>query len=105
MFVLNDIHHYQPPLQSMLTSDSVVIHVPFKSGDAFEVYQLESFPFSAKGYIMTLDLPSSMVLIHSDFSFYATGRLPDLQTCHTLHISLYFCSASLSEFLPPTTGV
>ncbi len=45
LFDINAIHHYSPLLESFLTSDSIVIHVPFKSGDAFEVYQLELFPF------------------------------------------------------------
>ncbi len=68
------------------------------------MYQLECFPFFANGSIMTLDLPSSVVLAHRDFSVYATGRLWDSKGCSTESFSLYFCSASLFSFLPLTGG-
>ena len=42
---VNGIHHYYPLLESVLTSQSIVIHVPFKSRHSFEVHRVESFPF------------------------------------------------------------
>ncbi len=77
LFDISTIRHYFPLLESSLTSDSIAIHVPSQSGEAFEVFKLESFPFSANGSILTLDLPSSVVLVHRNFSIYATGRLSD----------------------------
>ncbi len=62
------IHYYYPLLEYFLTSDSVVIHVPFRSGDVFEVYQVELFSFSVNGSLMTLDSSSSVVLIHQELS-------------------------------------
>ena len=55
LFDTRGIHHYYPLLESVLTSDAVVIHVPFQSADKFEVYKIESFLFTVNGTIMTLD--------------------------------------------------
>ncbi len=66
-----------------MTSDAIVIHIPFKSQDEFEVYRLEPFPFSLNQSVMELDLPASVVMVRSDFSLYATGTFSDLKTCKT----------------------
>ncbi len=78
LFDLPLIHYYYPLLESFLTSDAIVIHVPFKSQDEFEVYRLKPFPFSLNQSIMELDLPASVVMVRSDFSFYAIGTFSDL---------------------------
>ncbi len=64
------------------------------------MYQIQRFLFRANGSILTLDLSSSVVLVHKNFSTYMTGRLLDLHSCSTEHLSLYFCSASIFAFLP-----
>ncbi len=46
LFVAHAIHHYSNLLESLLTSDSIVIHVPFKSKDDFDVFLIQPFPFS-----------------------------------------------------------
>ena len=43
LFNFQGIHHYYPLLESVLTSDAVVVHVPFQSTDNFEVHQIEPF--------------------------------------------------------------
>ena len=43
LFDIRGIHHYCPLLESFITSDAIVIHVPFQSKDIFEVHQLEPF--------------------------------------------------------------
>ncbi len=88
-----------------MTPDALVIHVPFKSQDEFEVYRLEPFPFLLNKSIMELDLPASVVMVRSDFSLYATGTFLDLQNCKTGYHHLYFCSTSLFAFLPATGAV
>ena len=46
LFDARGIHHYYYPLlESVLTSDAVVIHVLFQSADKFEVYKIEFFTF------------------------------------------------------------
>ncbi len=49
LFDLPLMHHYYPLLTSIVTSDAIVIHVPFKSEPVFEVYTLEPFPFLVNG--------------------------------------------------------
>ncbi len=88
-----------PLLESFLTSDTIVIYVPFRSSDKFEAYRLELFPFTVNGSTLELDLPSPVVLVHQDFSLYAAGPFSDLQSCKTGYQHLYFCSASLFAFL------
>jgi len=105
LFDSQGIHHYYPLLESVLTSEAIVIHVPFQSPDVFEVHQIEPFPFSVNGTIMTLDLPPSVVLVSKDFSLYATGHLSDLQKCKSEYLHLYHCPASLFAFLPITGGI
>lgn len=105
LFDMHAIHHYYPLLESFLTSEAIVIHVPFRSKDVFEVYQLEPFPFSVNNSVMVLDLPATVVLIRNDLSLYATGQPSDLGSCKTEYHNLYFCSASLFAFLPLTGGI
>ncbi len=69
------------------------------------MYQIEPFPFSANGSLMTLDLPPSIVLISADISLCATGSLSELSQCRTEYLSYYHCPASLFAFLPITGGV
>ncbi len=75
------IHHYYPLLESFLTSEAIVIHVPFESQEVFEVHQLEPFPFAVSGTIMSLNLPPSIVLISKDFTVHSAGHVTDLQRC------------------------
>ncbi len=96
------VHHSYPLLESFLTPDSVVIHVPFKSGDVFEVYQVKPFPFSVNGSLKTLDSSSSVVLIHQELSLYVTTCPSNFQSCRLEHLYVYFCSVSLFLFLPIT---
>lgn len=104
LFDVYGIHHYYPLLESVLTSESIVIHVPFRSEHIFEVHRVEPFPFQVNGTVMTLDQPSSVVLINKDLTMYATGKLSDLDRCQTEYLHLYFCPASLFAFLPVTSG-
>ena len=77
LFTDKFLHHYYPTLEVCLTTAAVVIHVPFKSLDTFEAYRLEPFPFNVNKSVMIVDLPSTLVLVADDLSFYATGRLDD----------------------------
>ncbi len=63
LFDLEGIHHYYPLLESFLTSEDIVIRVPFASQEVVEVHQLEPFPFTVNGAIMSLSFPPSIVLI------------------------------------------
>ena len=105
MFDLKGIQHYYPLLESFITTDDIVIHVPFQSKDILDVFQLEPFPFSANDTLMVLDLPPSLVLISKDFTFYATASVTDLERCKTTYLHYYHCPAALFAFLPVTGGV
>ena len=105
LFDFRGLHHYYPLLESVLTTDAMVIHVPFQSPDNFEIHQIEPFPFAVNDTVMVLDLPSSVVLISTDYSLYAIGHLMDLQRCKSEYLSLYHCPASLFAFLPLTGKV
>ncbi len=105
LFDLPLLHHYYPLLTSFVTTDAIVIHVPFKSEPVFEVYRLEPFPLLVNGSTMTLDLPPSVVLLSLDVSLYAVGNPSDLQACKTERQSLFFCAASLFAFLPLSENV
>ncbi len=99
------MHHYYPLLESLLTLDAIVIHVPFKSKDDFDVFHLQSFPFSVSGSVMIMYLPASVVFIRKYFSLFVTIQFSDPGACKTEHHDLYLCSASLFAFLPLTGGV
>ena len=98
------IHHYYPLVESVLTSEAIVIHVPFKSQDIFELYRLEPFPFAVNNTVMILDAESSLVLVKDDFSVYATNKFSTLSECRSEYRNLYFCPASLFAFLPVKGG-
>ncbi len=57
LFVVEVTYHYYPLLESFLTSEAIVIHVPFEFQEVFEVHQLEPFSFAVNGTIMSLNLP------------------------------------------------
>ena len=105
VYNVQGIHHYYPLLDSLITTEDIVIHVPFQSNELFEVYEVEPFPFSINNSIMTLNLPPSVVLVSSDFTLFATGSLSDLQRCRTESLHHYHCPASLFAFLPITGGI
>ncbi len=105
LFDVEGIHHYYPLLESFLTSEAIVIHIPFESQEVSEAHQLEPFPFAVNGTIMSLNLPPSIVLISKDFTVHSAGHVTDLQRCKTEYLHLYHCPASLFAFLPITGGV
>ena len=98
------IHHYYPLVESTLTSKAIVIHVPFKSEDVFELYRVEPFPFAVNETVMVLDSESSIVLVKDDFSVYATDTFSTLANCRSEYQNLYFCPASLFAFMPITSN-
>ncbi len=104
LFDLEGIHHYYPLLESIITSEAIVIYVLLESQEVFEVHQQEPFPFTVNGTIMSLNLPPSIVLISKDFKVYSAGHITDLQRCKTEYLHLYHCAASLFAFLPITGG-
>ncbi len=105
LFAAHAIYHYYPQLESFLTSDAIVIHVPFKFKDDFDVFHIQPFPFSVSSSVMIMDLPASVVSIRKDFSLFATSQFSVLGACKTEHHDLYLCSASLFAFLPLMCGV
>ena len=105
LFDSHSIQHYYPLPQFVLTSDAVVIHVPFQSRNVFEVHQIEPFPFDLNGTIMMLDLQPSVVLIAKDFSLHAVGHLSGLLKCRTEYRDMYHCPAYLFAFLPIAGGI
>ncbi len=105
LFVSHAIHHYYPLLESFLTSEAIVIRVPFKSKDGFDVFHIQPFPFSVNGSVMIMDLPASIVLIRKDFSLFTTSQFSDLGACKTEYHDLNLCSVSLFAFLPLKGGV
>ena len=105
LFDLRGIQHYYAVASSLVTTDSIVIHIPFKSGDVLDVHQVEPFPFLANDTLMVLDLPPSIVVISTDFTLYATASVAELQRCKTSTIEHFYCPASLFAFLTITGGV
>ena len=105
LFDINGLHHYYPLLDSFVTSESLVIHVPFQSQDIFEIHQIEPFPFEVNNTLLSLDLSPSMVLISKDFTVYAEGSVTDLEHCKQEYYHNYHCPASLFAFLPITGGI
>ena len=91
MFDLKGIHHYYPLLESFITTDDIVIHVPFQSKDILDVYKLEPFPFSANDTLMLLDFKPSIVLISTDFTLYSTVSATDLERCKTTYLHYHHC--------------
>ncbi len=88
-----------------MTSDAIVIHVPFKSKDDFDVFHIQPFRFSVTGSVMVMELIASVLLIRKDFPLFATSQFSDLGACKADYHDLYLCSASLFASLPLTGGV
>ena len=95
-----DIIHYYPLLTSMLTTDSIVIHVPFQSGVSYNLYHLAPFPFKLNNTVLQWSNPSSYVLTPDDFSSYTVTSISAFRACRSEHLALYFCPASLFAFAP-----
>lgn len=54
--------------------------------------------------VLLVVLPTSVTLVRSDSTLYATGSLSDLNSCKTDYLGLYFCRASRFAFLPITSN-
>ena len=100
IFSKHNILHYYPLLSSMLTSDAVVVHVPFQSSSIYNLYQIEPFPFKSNATLFTLNIPSSLVLTDDNFASYSVGGPQNLLHCQSEHAGLYYCPASLFAFVP-----
>lgn len=55
IFTGADVLHHHPLPSSMLISDAIVVHVPFRSHKVYNAFHIESFPFQinasiCKGY-------------------------------------------------------
>ena len=100
IFSGDSIQHYYPLLESILTLDAIIIFIPFNSKEIFQAYEVIPFPFKLNSSVLTVDLPSSLVLVAEDFSVYATAQREDLAQCHTSYHQLYHCIASLFAFRP-----
>ncbi len=81
LFDERTIHHYYPLVESILTTEAIIIHVPFKSENIFELCKLEPFPFAVNNSVMMLDSGSSFVLVKDDFSLYLTNQFSTLGEC------------------------
>ena len=105
LFDIRAAHHYYALLTSFLTSEDVVIHVPFQSTDVFEAFRIEPFPFTANGSTLILNKPPSIVLVSPGFTLYATGSMSDLTQCKSAYLSYYHCPASQFAFQTITGGI
>ncbi len=97
-------HYYYPLLEASLTTDAIVVHVPFRSTRVFDAFEIFPFPFSVDDSVLTLDMSSSLVLIANDYTFYSTSSYYDLNHCKSSFPHKYHCSASLFAFLPISGG-
>ncbi|XP_050708796.1 uncharacterized protein LOC126993672 [Eriocheir sinensis] len=97
--------YFYPLIESSLTPDAIIIHVPFQTADVFEAHEIVPFPFSAKDSVLTPDTTPSLVLIAKDFTLYSTGSYSLLKYCKETVFKRFYCSASLFAFLPVRGGV
>ncbi len=104
LFQTSGLQQYCPMLDVFLTEDATVVHVSFKSLDAFDTFKLVPFPFMVNDSVLALDLPDSLVLTSADLYQYAVTSPSDLNTCHSEGAQFY-CAASLFAFLPLTGDV
>ncbi len=81
VYAADMIQYYYPLLEATLTTDAIIVNIPFKSQDHFEAYEIKPFPFSINNSVIILDMNPSLVLIAKDFSLYTIGDLTELKRC------------------------
>ncbi len=97
--------YYFPLLEASLTTEAIIVHIPFQSREVFEAFKVIPFPFSAENSVLTVDMPSSLALVAKDYTFYSTSSFSDLQFCKSSFPHKYHCSASQFAFLSISGGV
>ncbi|XP_050693832.1 uncharacterized protein LOC126984255 isoform X1 [Eriocheir sinensis] len=105
LFTPDMSQYFYPLIESSLTPDAIIIHVPFQTADVFEAHEIVPFHFSAKDSVLALDTSPSLVLIAKDFALYSTDSYSLLQYCKETVFGRFYCSASLFAFLPVRGGV
>ncbi|XP_050710223.1 uncharacterized protein LOC126994997 [Eriocheir sinensis] len=55
LFTPDMSQYFYPLIESSLTTDAIIIHVPFQTADVFEAHEIVPFPFSAKDSVLALD--------------------------------------------------
>ena len=73
VFTRADVLHYYPLLSALLTSDAIVVHVPFLSQNVYNIHRIEAFPFAVNDFLLTIDLSDSIVLTNEGLTLYSTG--------------------------------
>ena len=100
VFTGADVLHYYPLFSAMLTSDAIVVHVPFLSQNVYNIHRIEAFPFAVNDSLLTIDLPDSIVLTNQGLTLYSTMTYEDLSECKSEQAGVYFCAATLFAFVP-----
>ena len=88
----------------MLTSDAIVVHVPFLLQSLYNIHKIEAFPFAVNDSLLTIGLPDSIELTNEGLTLYSTEMYEDLSECKSKQAGLYFCPASLFAFVPVKEG-
>ena len=98
-----DIIHYYPLLSAMISSDAVIVIIPFQSDDIFEAHRIVPFPAMVNNTIISLNLPPLVVLLNKERTLYATASNEEINSCKTERFGIHFCPASLFAFLSINT--
>ncbi len=92
--------YYFPLLEASLTTEAILVHVPFQSREEFEAFETVTFPISVEDSVLTLDMPYSLALVAKGYTFYSTSSFSDLKFCKSSFPQKYFVLQLSSLFYP-----
>ncbi len=99
LFDKTNIEYYYPYLAATLTPDSVLVHIPFRTTDAYTLHQVYQFP-TVFNSIYALRFPYNFLLVSHDFMHIAFPTFADLSSCHTGAFQIRLCLGHQFVFLP-----
>ena len=95
IFPPNLVAFYYPLLESSLSLNCILVHIPMKSNLEFSLWTVHPFPFFSNKSMLTLDVEESLAIISHDRRWIDSLPSDTLQKCKHSELSSFICPAYL----------
>ena len=100
LFPDKETEFYYPLLETTITDQEIIVHVPFQSLNSFNLFEITPFPVHINNSLYTVSLSSEIVLVSSSLMHASVLSPSSLLTCHKSFYHIYLCPAYLFTVVP-----
>ena len=100
LFKEEELEFYYPLLETTLTENSILVHIPLKSEVMYHAYTVLPFPIMVNNSLLSLVTHSDTVLVAADFMSVSLTQSTVLAKCRSSYLHIHVCPAYLFALLP-----